>query len=362
MFDNRQFASLLAVQEFYHLVRNLFGLEIAVITPDGTDGVLPGPGRELNAFCAGIQRHPEGRRLCLACDAVHARKATLRRKPIRYTCHAGLTEFIIPILVDEAVVAHLQCGQILDRPPDAAAWRCTRTRLARIGCRNVSALGRAFRRSPVIPKPRQHDLIALLHLFAQHAALAHARRLLLEQDPHDRIVSRAMTFLHGRFRDDIGIDEVAAAAGTSKRTLARVFRERADASVLAHLRRLRVAYACEQLRQTSAKIASVALDSGFGSIQQFNRVFHVITGCSPKAWRWTQSVSHSRQSGHAGVPGPVPFPASRGHMHCAQGTATLPVPTLPLLDVVVQVLPAPVAEESDVELRALAEIGGGFRS
>ncbi len=289
MFNNRQFASLPAVQEFYHLVRNLFGLDIAVIAPDGTQGVLPGQGHELNTFCAGVQRHPEGRRRCLACDALHAREAMLRREPVSYTCHAGLTEFIIPILVDETVVAHLQCGQILDKRPDAAAWRHARARLVYIVGRDATALNRAFRRSPVIPKHRQRDLIALLRLFAQHAALAHARRLLLEQEPHDRIVSKAMVFLRGRFQDDICIDDVAAAAGTSKRTLARVFREQTGLSVLGHLKRLRVAYAGERLRQTSAKISSVALDSGFGSIQQFNRVFRAVTGFSPKIWRLRQT-------------------------------------------------------------------------
>lgn len=285
MFDSRQLAVLPAFREFYRLIRNLFGLDVAVISPDGTRGVFPGPGRDLNPFCAAIERHPEGRRRCDECDAVHARAAAARREPLRYVCHAGLTEFVIPIVVDGAVVAHLQCGQVLDRPPDAKAWTRAHARLG--WCRGGAGpdLRRLFRRSPVIPRARQHDLISLLRLFAHHATLAHVQRVLLEQRPRDRIVSRAQDFLRERFRDRVGVAEVAAAAGTSGRTLARLFRAREGISVLERLHRLRVACACDRLRQTSDKIATVALGSGFGSIQQFNRVFRAVTGQSPRAWR-----------------------------------------------------------------------------
>lgn len=285
MFDSRQLATLPAFREFYRLVRNLFGLDVAVIAPDGTRGVFPGPGRELNPFCEVVQRHPEGRRRCQDCDAAHARTASLRRQPLRYICHAGLTEFIIPIVVNDAVVAHLQCGQVLERCPDGGNWGHTRARLDYIRSADRLALRRAFFRSSVIPGKRQRDLLALLRLFVHHATLAHIQRSVLEQEPQDRILSRALDFLRDRCRDDIRIAEVAAASGTSRRTLARLFREREGVSVLERLHRLRVAYACDRLRQTPAKIATVALDSGFGSIQQFNRIFRRITGRSPRAWR-----------------------------------------------------------------------------
>lgn len=310
MFDSRQLAALPAFREFYRLIRNLFGVDVAVIAPDGMRGVFPGPGRDLNPFCAAIERDPEGRRRCIECDAVHARIAAARRVPLRYVCHAGLTEFVIPIVVEGAVVAHLQCGQVLDRAPDAAAWRRARARLDWLRRGAEPKFRGLFRLSPVIPKARQQDLIALLHLFAHHATLAHVQRIILERRPQDRILSRAQDFLRDRFRDDIGIAEVAAAAGTSSRTLARLFREREGVSVLARLHRLRVAYASDRLRQTSEKVSTVALDSGFGSIPQFNRIFRAVTGHSPSAWRVSspfRSASRSRAgrcAGRSGRPRP----------------------------------------------------------
>ena len=127
--------------------------------------------------------------------------------------------------------------------------------------------------------------MALLQLFAHHAAVAHVRLCMLEQDPQDRVVSKALDFLKNQFTEDLRLDQVAAAAGTSKRNLVRIFRARTGATVLNHLHRLRVDYACDQLRQTHVTVSRAGLDCGFGSIQQFNRVFRKLKRETPRRWR-----------------------------------------------------------------------------
>ncbi len=280
----QQLAALPVFPEFYRLARRLFGMNIALLDPEGREGLVLGKGRELNPFCKAIQQRPGGLARCTQCDAHHARLAAASHQPLRYVCHAGLTEFMIPILVDDRIVGHLQCGQVLDRPLTDAAWAAIRRRIAWIG-ENPNRLRSLCRRSQRIPPATQKDLIALLQLFAHHVAIAHARLLILDQDPTDRILAKARAFLQARFQEPVSLDQVAAAAGASKRNLVRLFRRKTGATVLAHLHQLRVAAACEQLRQTHAPIAQIALECGFGSIQHFNRVFRKWKHATPHAWR-----------------------------------------------------------------------------
>jgi AraC-like DNA-binding protein len=280
----QQLAELPVFPEFYYLARQLFGANIALVSPDGAQGRVLGQGRELNPFCKAIERQPEGAQRCAECDAVHARLARKERKPIRYLCHAGLTDFIIPISVDGEIVAHLQCGQVLDRRPTAASWKSIQRRLDWIHS-GQGELRKLYLRTTVIAPSTQKSLMSLLQLFANHVAIAHARQLVLDQDPRDRALSKALDFLRTHFKDPLNLDQVATAAGTSKRNLVRIFRTRTGATVLDHLHRFRIAQACDQLLQSHAQIAQIGLDCGFGSIQQFNRMFRKVKRTTPRNWR-----------------------------------------------------------------------------
>ena len=268
--------------EFYRLIRRLFGMDIALLSPDARQGSLLGPGREINPFCRAVQLRPEGLARCRACDREHASLAHRGGHPLRYTCHAGLTEFIIPVIVDGEVLAHLQCGQILDRPVEPGDWQRIRKRLDWAGGRDLAS---AFRRTRVLSAATQEDLISLLKLIAQHTATAHARKLLLEQAPGERIVTRTQTLLKQRFREELSIGKVASAVGASRRNLTRLLRQQTGASLLEHVHRLRIAHACDMLQNRNLKIAEIALACGFGSIQQFNRIFRKRTGRTPTRWR-----------------------------------------------------------------------------
>jgi AraC-like DNA-binding protein len=131
----------------------------------------------------------------------------------------------------------------------------------------------------------QEDLISLLKLIAHNAATAHARHLLLQQSSQDRLVSQTLAHLQQHFRDAVTIDRVSTAVGASRRNLTRLLRLHTGATLVEHVHRFRIALACERLERSEDKIVDIALACGFGSIQQFNRVFRSRKGQTPAEWR-----------------------------------------------------------------------------
>ena len=81
---------------------------------------------------------------------------------------------------------------------------------------------------------------------------------------------------------------LAHEAGVHPVHLARVFRRRHGCTVATHVRRLRVAWAQEQLLRASATTADVALAAGFADQSHFARVFRQLVGVSPARWRREQ--------------------------------------------------------------------------
>lgn len=63
-------------------------------------------------FCQAIREKEEYRDLCFFCDACGGRKARKIGKPYVYTCHTGLVDFAIPIMIGDQYVGAILAGQV----------------------------------------------------------------------------------------------------------------------------------------------------------------------------------------------------------------------------------------------------------
>lgn len=92
-------------------------------------------------------------------------------------------------------------------------------------------------------------------------------------------------YLDENYREPITLDQLAARAGISKGYLCRAFKKQMGLSVVEYLTERRIQHAVQLLQDTDDKILSIALDSGFGDLCHFNRVFKKCNGLSPSAYR-----------------------------------------------------------------------------
>jgi AraC family transcriptional regulator len=98
-------------------------------------------------------------------------------------------------------------------------------------------------------------------------------------------LSRVEELLRLRFVHPPSMQRLAEEAGVHPVHLARVFRRHHGCTASTHIRRLRVAWAQEQLTRTGASMAEVALAAGFSDQSHFARVFRQMVGVSPARWR-----------------------------------------------------------------------------
>lgn len=96
---------------------------------------------------------------------------------------------------------------------------------------------------------------------------------------------RVEEILAERFRDPPGLTELAREADVHPVHLATVFRRHLRCTPGEYVRRRRVDYACGRLIRTAAPLAEVAADAGFCHQSHFCRVFRVVTGMTPGAYR-----------------------------------------------------------------------------
>jgi len=283
-----QIGNLSVFHEFYQLVWRLFGVNIALVSPDGQRTVVIGSPETITRFCTAVQQEPACRARCIGCDQSHISIVQKQRRALGYRCWAGLRDFLIPIALDGETLAYLQCGQVMDAPPTAEDWTQTSQALRAMGVDKAALLAH-FNAVRVIPPQTQKDLIALLELFGNYIAYAQHQLLLAEAPRRSQIAERALSYIRNHMAEPIALDDVAVAACTSKRNLTRVFEEELGLTVVQFIHETRIGQACSQLRSTDKPCTEIAFECGFGSVQQFNRIFLRAKKCTPQQWRKQES-------------------------------------------------------------------------
>lgn len=100
-------------------------------------------------------------------------------------------------------------------------------------------------------------------------------------------VLRARERLHADFLRPPSVGELAREAGVHRSHFARTFRRHIGCTVADYVRRRRVEYAADQLRQHGIALADLSLRAGFGDQAHFTRAFKQVMGVTPGAFRAT---------------------------------------------------------------------------
>jgi AraC-like DNA-binding protein len=277
-----QISNLAVVRQYYYLVWRLFGVNIALVSPDRKRSLALG-AESWSPFCIKL-RQMGNEKHCLACDQKYLAIVCEQRRSLRYVCWAGLREFIVPIILDGEILAFIQCGQVLDAPPDEENWSSTCQVLTALGFNDLPPKELFFSQRVILPQT-QEDLMTLLELFGNYIAYAQYQILLAEASQKSRAEERALSFIRNHFSDPITLEDVAQSACTSKRNLTRIFQAKTGMTVLRAIQEMRIAKACSQLQAGEMTCTQVAYDCGFGSVQQFDRVFQMLRQCTPQTWR-----------------------------------------------------------------------------
>ena len=99
------------------------------------------------------------------------------------------------------------------------------------------------------------------------------------------VITASMTYINNHYNQDLSLEDVAEFAGFSRYYFSRSFKKQTGYSFKDYLCQKRLQVAMDLLIRTDKSMKDVAVESGFGSVATFNRVFREKKGCTPTQFR-----------------------------------------------------------------------------
>jgi len=211
----------------------------------------------------------------------------------------------VPVCIGEKVIAYLQTGQVLMRPPTEKNFRSVMAQLETWKSTiDVELLRTAYFETRVLTKARYGAVLRLLASFAQHLSLLSNELMIKQTAAEPPAITKARAFISEQLGEELCLEQAARAANTSPFYFCKIFKAATGLTFTNYVSRARIEKAKQLLLNPHARISEAAYAAGFQSLSQFNRVFRRIAGEAPTAYREHLHGSNGRVGSS-----PLPFAA-----------------------------------------------------
>lgn len=104
-------------------------------------------------------------------------------------------------------------------------------------------------------------------------------------DSDSRRIRKVREHIDKHYAEDIRLDDVAAIAGMSPSAFSRFFKQHTDRNFVDYLIDIRLGNAARMLVDTTTGISEICYACGFNNLSNFNRMFKVRRGYTPREFR-----------------------------------------------------------------------------
>lgn len=161
-----------------------------------SDGYITKPSN-FSASCSKyIHVSPIGSKKCSDCTKKWEKIASEKGEPVIYSCNCGLTDFIVPIILNGSHVASIAGGQVLTNFPDEEHAR----KIAREFELNEDGYVEAIRSVRIIPYKQVELASKMLYTIANSISkLAHQNYELIKKNERDYLLRKTIEVIRSKF-------------------------------------------------------------------------------------------------------------------------------------------------------------------
>ena len=306
------------LEHFIDAISAYTGLPICVydldyFTRDDEKLNLPASLREhRSAFCLKVKSSREGWARCIKDQYARAEMANQMKRPLLHTCHAGVTDLVVPLRRGGKQIGVLFMGQAVTIPPAKAHRKLEHlSRKFGLNLAELKSLHLAQPHMSMSALQKQGDLLNGLRDYIEtkeillserkNTSLNMARPLKLpvnmrvipthfldQLQPQSPPIQQAVQILREGYWKDLILPTVARSIGFSESHFSREFMREIHLSFRKCLVEARINAAMYLLKRSSLSIGQIAELVGYNDFSSLTRAFQRQTGRSPREFKRMQ--------------------------------------------------------------------------
>lgn len=269
-----------------------FRVKITVFSPEMEELIvgLQNPG---SRYCRLIQKGLRIRYRCCRQDKLMCERCGRRRRLTVYRCHGGLSEAVLPIEMEGALIGYAMLGQFrtVPSPPSDIAddWR-----KAAFEAQDLAA---AFSEQPYFDEAALDNM---LRLFSMLVAFVVSRDYVRVR--RARLVERVLAWLDSHVGEPADLDAVAAAVGRSRSAVSHAVKEKLGLSFkqLATIKKIQK-FESLVARDPDISVREAAAAVGYEDPLYFSRLYKKIRLSPPSVYAQAMRDRAIKEERH-GVP------------------------------------------------------------
>lgn len=226
--------------------------------------------------CMFVKKTPRGLAECYRCKRIVVRMARHYKRSFYGCCPNGIIEYCRPIIFEDQFVGMIFIGNILTDDP-----KQKERLMQNVDSELLETMEQNYSIEDCV---RTADIVEryITFLFERYGN---------DNINYDPLLENIKSYIRENMAYDISLSELANIFNYNEKYLGQLFKARAGCTVKEYCNIIRVDRAKHLLAQTKQSIANIAQQLGYSNVTYFDRVFHRITGVSPREYR-----SHRKQS------------------------------------------------------------------
>ncbi|MGD0649962.1 MAG: helix-turn-helix domain-containing protein [Verrucomicrobiia bacterium] len=274
------------VQEYTEAFHEATGLALR-LAPASGQSKRATFGRRGNLFCELVNKATGGCPACLRIQEELQERLRKKLAPQQICCPMKLTDLAVPVVVEGKHVGALCGGQVFRQPPKRRDFGRAAKVLIGWGVSpgDLPALREAYFQTRVVPDDQFQAMLRLLTLFAQNLAGSANHWLLASHPAEAAPVTEAKEWMRAHLGEPLTLRAMAQRLHLNPCHFCRLFRKNTGLRFTEYVCRVRMEHAKRLLLRRSARIVDVAMNSGFGDVSYFNRMFKKCVGVTPTEYR-----------------------------------------------------------------------------
>ncbi len=227
-----------------------------------------------SSFCSRLREDKDKEALCMECDAKALRLCKETRKAQIYTCHAGLTECVVPVMDALGTIK----GFIVIGQMRGAEGDCETPML--VGDTLNGSLSKEFSLLPIVPKDKLAAAVHILEVCAGYELLKKA-----VEEFEMGLETRIEEYVRKNIAENLCVENLCREFRLSRVELYNVIYRGYRCTPAGYVKARRLDFASELLKTTNLSVNKIASKCGIPDYNYFSKVFKRAFGVSPREYR-----------------------------------------------------------------------------